>query len=128
MKVNSLDALIFTSSQIKETGEFYKELGFKLVEEKHGNGPIHFACEFGGCHFAIFETKKEGRANPQEFGGSTKIGFNVDDVDTFYNKAIELGAASKLEPDNAPWGRNAVIIDPDGRTIEFNGPVKESVK
>jgi len=123
MKINRIDALVLSSHEVKKTADFYKSLGLDLVEEKHGDGPLHYACEFGGCHFAIFESK-EGKAPAQEFGGSTKIGFNVDDVDLFFEKSIELGATEKLKPDNAPWGRNAVVIDPDGRTIEFNGPVK----
>jgi uncharacterized glyoxalase superfamily protein PhnB len=128
MKINKIDALIFTSSNVSKTADFYKGLGLELVDEKHGDGPIHYACEFGGVHFAIFETSKEGKASPQEFGGSTKIGLNVDDVDEAYEIALNLGAESKLKPDNVPWGRNAVIIDPDGRTVEFNGLVKEAIE
>lgn len=123
MKINKIDALVLSSHKVKNTANFYKNLGLDLVEEKHGDGPLHYACDFGGCHFAIFESK-EGNAPAQEFGGATKIGFNVDDVDLFFKKSIEHGATEKLKPDNALWGRNAVVIDPDGRTIEFNGPVK----
>ena len=71
-------------------------------------------------HFAIFPAKP-GKAPEQRYGGSTKLGLRVDDVDAFYKKAMELGAESKCKPDDAPWGRNAVVIDPDGRTLEFNG-------
>tara|TARA_B100000886_G_scaffold41575_1_gene25571 strand:- start:204 stop:335 length:132 start_codon:yes stop_codon:yes gene_type:complete len=41
----------------------------------------------------------------------------------FFEKSLELGAVEKLKPDNAPWGRNEFVIDPDGGTIEFIGPV-----
>ena len=92
--------------------------------ERHGDGPLHFACDLHGVHFAIYQSKYNGAAPAQEYAGATKLGFNVDDVDAFYTRALELGAKSKLAPDNAPWGRNAVVIDLDGRTIEFNGLIK----
>lgn len=121
MKIERIDALILSSEDAKKTADFYRSLGLDIVKEDHGDGdPVHYAADFAGVHFAIFPAEA-GKAPEQRHGGSTKIGFRVDDVDSFYKKAVELGAHSKKAPVDAIWGRNAVVIDPDGRTLEFNG-------
>lgn len=121
MEIKGVNALILSCEDTEKTATFYRGLGLDIVEEQHGDEPVHFACDFGGVHFAIFPTDEPGKARKHMTGGATKIGFLVDDTDVFYKKALEVGAISMREPCDAPWGRTATVIDPDGRTIELNG-------
>jgi hypothetical protein len=43
--------------------------------------------------------------------------FNVDDVDTAYQKAIRAGAKEMLAPQDFPGGRFAILSDPQGATF-----------
>ena len=45
-------AVVLYCLDLKRTKTFYETLGLRFVAEKHGNGPSHFACDFGG-RFAI---------------------------------------------------------------------------
>ena len=113
-----IGSLVLRSKEIKKCLEFYKILGFSLEEEEHEEGPIHYACDYEGFHFAIYEGK-EGKAPKRHECGSSQIGLYVEDVDEIYNKLINFGAESIWEPDDSPWGRTAMVLDPDGRPIEF---------
>ncbi|MGQ0841802.1 VOC family protein [Actinokineospora sp.] len=46
----------------------------------------------------------------------------VPDADTTFRRAIERGATAEREPDNQPYGRVAVVIDPFGHRWMLNTP------
>ncbi|MCW2920632.1 MAG: putative antigen protein [Thermoleophilia bacterium] len=49
--------------------------------------------------------------------------FNVDDADAAYARAIELGAASQMEPHDIPGvGRSCWVVDPQGAAIALMTP------
>ena len=93
-----------------------------MEEERHDDGPLHYACELGPVHFAIYpaETPDNG-AHPERLSpGGTQVGFQVDSVEAAFEAAVALGARVMFEPDDYPWGRRAVVEDPDGRAVELN--------
>ncbi len=51
---------------------------------------------------------------PAEVPSYWLVYFNVPDVDKSYEKAIEAGAKSMLEPQDFPGGRFAILSDPQG--------------
>jgi uncharacterized glyoxalase superfamily protein PhnB len=119
MALKYLDSLILYSSNLSKTVEFYTKLGLPLEHEDHGSGPVHYACELQGAHIAIFESKP-GDALKRGFGGATQFGLQVDSVDETFQIAIKAGAKVIIEPQSAPWGKRAIIEDPDGRPLELN--------
>ncbi len=119
--------MVLWTSRLDELIEFYKALGLPLEEEDHGSGPIHYACDLGSAHFAIFEGKP-GAAAGRGYGGGTMVGLQVTDVDQAYDRAIALGAATVWEPRDMPWGRAAQVLDPDGRPVELNLALREAIE
>jgi predicted enzyme related to lactoylglutathione lyase len=54
------------------------------------------------------------------------IGFNVEDVDSEYNRISALGAEMLNEPTTHPWGvRSFQFKDPDGNILNFRSFPKE---
>ena len=52
---------------------------------------------------------------PPGVGPYALFGVQVDDVDTAYTRAVDLGAVSVVEPTDNPGGvRSAYLRDPDG--------------
>jgi hypothetical protein len=39
---------------MEETKQFFQSIGLEFVEEKHGNGPAHWACEINGNVLEIY--------------------------------------------------------------------------
>ena len=111
-------SLVLRTKELNKCLEFYKILGFPLEKEEHEEGPVHYACELQGFHFAIYEGQ-EGKAPERHECSSSQIGFYVKNVDEIYDKLIQFGSDSIWEPDDSPWGRTAMVLDPDGRAIEF---------
>ena len=84
--------------------------GAHFVEEKHGEGPRHYAATFGGMTLELY---------PGEADVGTRVGFAVADVDAAVSTLQALGASVRVAPKDSPWGRRAVVLDPDGRSVEL---------
>jgi lactoylglutathione lyase len=117
-----VDALIVTTSRLREVAAFYRALGLPLEEERHDDGPLHYACELGPVHFAIYEATAGGAGDApgRRMAGSTLVGFQVASLEDAVAAARDAGSRVEVAPEDVPWGRRAVVIDPDGRCVELN--------
>jgi lactoylglutathione lyase len=59
-----MQIFVIRSTEMDRTKAFFEQLGLTLVEEKHGSGPTHWACEQNGVVFEIYPAKKN---NSMEF-------------------------------------------------------------
>ncbi|MEM7248584.1 MAG: VOC family protein [Acidobacteriota bacterium] len=118
MSLPEVGALILFASDLDRTLAFYRALGMPLEAESHDSGPVHHAGELGPVHVAIFEGEPD-EATAHRHAGSTMVGFAVDSVDAAVDALRNLGAEITQEPADYPWGRRALVVDPDGRTVEL---------
>jgi len=118
--VKYIDALLIRSHNVEATVAFYRSIGLALEREQHEKGPLHYTCELGQAHFAIYRADEPGRAPERYSSGATMVGFQVESVEASYEAALRAGAKSLVEPSDFPWGRRALVLDPDGRVVEFN--------
>jgi catechol 2,3-dioxygenase-like lactoylglutathione lyase family enzyme len=109
-----LNLLVLRAADLDRSRRFYETLGLTLVKEKHGAGPEHYACEMGDTVFEIYPTNSGA-----ESSASTRLGFRVPTVDRALESLREIGAEVIMEPKDSPWGRRAVVRDPDGYSIEI---------
>ena len=79
---------------------------------------MHFACELGAAHFAVFEGS-EGSAPPFRTSGGVMPGIAVPSLDAAFQAAQSIGASVVEPPSEYPWGPRMLVEDPDGRTVEF---------
>lgn len=93
---------------------FYSTLGMAMSEEKHGNGPVHFAGRAGDVVFEIYPLGEAGAVDT-----STRLGFDVARLDVLMETLRSSGVTIVKEPESTKWGRRAVVLDPDGRSIEI---------
>ena len=47
-------SLVLFAADPDLTADFYRVVGIELEHEDHGEGPVHYATELGGLHFAIY--------------------------------------------------------------------------
>ncbi|MBV8332070.1 MAG: VOC family protein [Candidatus Eremiobacteraeota bacterium] len=57
--------------------------------------------------------------------GSLQLGFTVENVDKFVADCVALGVPVFQDPYDEPFGRIAVIGDPDGYPIQISAPAKK---
>ena len=113
-----LGALILFANDLSQAVRFYQTLGVPLEKEDHEGGPLHFACELGTLHFAIF-AGPPGDAPLFRTGGSVMPGFAVPSLDRASDAMQALGAKIIQPPTDYPWGPRMLVEDPDGRTVEL---------
>ena len=119
MKFLSFGALILYSKDVSALVSFYKSIGLPLEEETHGaDGPVHFACEIGEVHFAIYASDIAGTTVPRSHGASM-LGWKVDSVSEIHEKLKIMGARVQQGPQKKLWGTRMIALDPDGRSVEF---------
>lgn len=105
--------LVIRAGNTKAALEFYGALGLSFVEEQHGAGPLHLACDLDGTIFEIYP------ARPSDGVDSTMLGFKVESLNETLAALRDLGIEPKSPPKSASWGRYANVIDFDGRTVQL---------
>lgn len=118
MTTPRLGLIVIRAADLEQTARFYRALDLEFVEEQHGNGPLHYACDLNGTVIEIYPGKP-GTAPDRRSGGATLLGFQVASLEAML-KAVEVtGAIVLTAPQVSLWGRRAVVQDPDGRAIEL---------
>ncbi|MEX0825681.1 MAG: VOC family protein [Acidimicrobiia bacterium] len=115
--------MLFTSD-LERTLAFYRCIGLPLEVDDHQDdaGPLHYACEIQGVHFALVPGLEDGPARGFRTSGSSFPGFAVKSVGEVVEALRAGGARVIQEPAQYPWGLRAVVQDPDGRAIEVYTP------
>ena len=100
--------------------EFYKQ-AFGAVEKERLTAPdgsvAHAGIEIGGSMLMLAEENPEwGNLSPSTLGGTTvRLHLYVDDVDTVFARAVELGANERFPLADQFYGdRSGRIEDPFG--------------
>jgi catechol 2,3-dioxygenase-like lactoylglutathione lyase family enzyme len=115
----SLDLIVLRCGDLEAAREFYAAVGLRLVEEKHGEGPRHYSCQFGETVFELYPAKL-GTTPARQPADPSRLGFRVDALDPILAAVQALGAPVKQFPTPAGRERKAVVLDPDGRTFELH--------
>jgi lactoylglutathione lyase len=116
-----INAIVLTTRDLPLAVTFYRALGVPLEDEHHEDGPQHYACEMEGVHFALYAAKRESPSLPPRGAtGATLVGFAVHDLEATLTTLTALGAVTEVAPETVPWGRRAIVLDPDGRLVELN--------
>ena len=109
-----LSLVVIYVADLAQSKQFYEVLGLVFEEEQHGKGPRHLACDMSGIVFEIYPCSATMPAT-----NAVRLGFRVTSVD----EAIECLKRAGIEPiklpQDSPWGRRAVVRDPDGNTVEI---------
>jgi lactoylglutathione lyase len=115
--------LVLRTTNIDACLEFYRRLGLAFIEEKHGNGPVHYSSSSSGVLIEIYpEPQKNVTEHKAE--ASIRLGFTVEVLAATLESLETTGARVLRSPTLTQWGQVAVILDPDGREVEINEPLK----
>ena len=118
---------------------FYRDvLGFEIKEEENTDN-VYLVKD--GTLFLLYGRKDFETLTGKRYeylkgiNAHSEMALYVDSfsqVDEEYQKAIDNGATSLLEPTTEPWGqRTCFIVDPEGNIIEigsWNKPYEEKDK
>ncbi len=114
MSQATLNLLVLRSPDLERAAAFYSRLGLQFTRHRHGKGPEHFAAELGGSVFELYPLAADG---PSTLG--TRLGFSVPSLDAAIAALSDYPGAVVSPPKDSPWGRRAVVSDPDGHRVEL---------
>ena len=109
-----VNLLVLRVTDLEKSEDFYQKLGMSFNKHSHGDGPVHLSYENDGFVFELYPLKDGAQPTI-----STRIGFQVDDVDQYIKTCEEDGIDIVSYPKETEWGRRTVIKDPDGHVIEL---------
>jgi predicted enzyme related to lactoylglutathione lyase len=113
--MTQLDLLVIRARDPEALARFYALLGLEFKEEQHGTGPKHLACDLGGPVLEIYPLRSE-----QQRTTATRLGFRVSALPRVLDAISALGTARVLRDAEATeWGQRAVVIDPEGHTLDL---------
>lgn len=108
-----LNLLVIRAADPGASVLFYETVtGRTFSPEKHGSGPEHFTAKLGAALFEIYPLAEKPPSN-------VRLGFEVADLDGTVSQVREAGYEVVSEPKDSPWGRRAVVADPDGNRVEL---------
>lgn len=113
------------TNDVPRLSRFYMEI---LGGEGEGDH-YHMELKAHGTSLAIFSIEGMEDMAPGSMKGagygSLTINFEVEDVDSMYEKIVEMGMSIVKPPQTYPWGnRSFWFRDPDGNIVNFFGRVK----
>lgn len=120
-------AIVFYALDPAVTRKFYETLGLAFVQERHGKGPVHFACDFQGLVLEIYPLRAGVTIKPcdtvsaflpvRDFdatvAGLKAMGLKPGAV-SVYLEAGRLRAVSVRDPD----GRLVRLLEMDPRDVQ----------
>jgi hypothetical protein len=97
-----LSLIVLKSSNPFDLAQFYGRVGMAVVEEQHGNGPIHYSISLNSGVIELYPAKQPVK---------TTFGLAVSDVNDFKSKwMIAGGTIGKMEN---------LLLDPDGNLLHI---------
>jgi len=107
-----LNLVVIRVADLERAKRFYELLGLQFIRHRHDKGPEHLSAELAGIVFELYlQTDKSGSTQ------GIRLGFNVTNLDQVMGfLSLERIVA---HPHDSPWGRRAVVTDPDGHKIEL---------
>lgn len=111
----SLTLLVLKTRQVEQLRAFYQTIGVDLVEEKHGKGPVHFAGRARDVVIEVYPLPDDG--SPVD--SSTRLGFAIENEAEVIRALEGIGTRIVTPPKETAWGFQAVVKDPDGRSVEL---------
>jgi lactoylglutathione lyase len=109
----ALKLVVLYVRDVEVTKSFYECLGLSFRAEKHGHGPQHYAAIMGSTVFEVYPCQADSN------GGPIRIGFEVISLEKTLHALRRQSAKVCKESHDSPWGRRAVVEDPDGNRVEL---------
>ncbi len=102
-------------AELGRARRFYEVLGLELHPEQHGAGPEHLCSVVDEFTFELYP-----RSNADGPTTAVRLGFSLPAFapDLLANLRA-AGGEVLAAPEDSPWGRRALVRDPDGHTVEL---------
>lgn len=109
----ALNLLVIEARDIEVAKAFYESLGLVFELEQHGRGPQHYSAKVGSTIFEVYSRGADVVAM------RIRLGFEVASLAGAMIALRSQSARILKDASDSPWGRRAVVEDPDGNRVEL---------
>ena len=109
-----INLVVLKASDIHRAASFYQLLGISMERHQHGSGPWHYCTQLNDLVFEIYPNQSD-----EDAPASTRLGFQVDDLDSTLQHLQEHGVKVLRHKATSPWGFRAVVEDFAGHRVEL---------
>lgn len=111
-----ISSITINTSHLQSMLEFYGIVGFQFKASKVDKGSEIYRATHNGLEFSLYAVN-ELRSSPVPV---IQLEFNVASVDVTYSSLLKVpGVLGILDPREISGGRKAILLDPDGNSIEL---------
>lgn len=107
-----LNLLVLRCGNLEASRRFYQALGLALIEEKHGNGPVHYSCTLGPTVLELYPGTSPAMHAPTEM-----LGLSVGDISAVLTALDLAGFTLPINKPSADNSDHIKVVDPDGRKV-----------
>ena len=111
----TLRSIVIATSQIKEVLRFYENLGLAFKTKKVSLGTEYYWTTANGLEIAFIEKQNI----KQDVQPHYMLSFKVKDIDLKFQQFVANQFIGILDPTDFAEGRKAILLDPDGRSVEI---------
>lgn len=111
----TLRSLVIATSQIKDVLRFYENLGLTFKIKKVSLGTEYYWTLANGLEIGFLE--KIGIQ--QDTQPHYMLSFRVKNIDDVFQQMVSHKFIGIMDPTDFEEGRKAIIMDPDGRSVEI---------
>lgn len=112
---SSLRSLVIATSHMKDILRFYETLGLTFQTKKITIGTKYFWTMANGLEIGFIEKANVVLDQQPNY----MLSFRVQGVDAKYQQFVSNNFIGILDPTDFEDGRKAIILDPDGRSVEI---------
>ncbi|MBV8529729.1 MAG: VOC family protein [Candidatus Eremiobacteraeota bacterium] len=111
--VAKFSIVMLVCSDLVRSRDFYRDVLRPPVRQDLPKRPVRFEL-CGGAILSLHRKSDVLAVRP----GSLQLGFNVEDVDRFVADCVARGVPVFQDPYDEPFGRIAIVGDPDGYPVQ----------
>lgn len=111
-----LTSITLNTPHLEDMLEFYRIIGIDFTESQVDKGSQVCRAVIGGCEFSLYSVKtSEKKSVP-----ILQISFIVDNLDKKVKELSQIkGVICIMDPTEMPDGKKAMVLDPDGHSVEL---------
>lgn len=111
-----ITSITINTPHLQDMLGFYQIIGFQFTASKVDKGSEVYKAHRDGLEFSLYSIQSAQRSPIP----SLQLGFTITNVDKIVAALMKIpGVLCVLDPTDMPDGKKAIILDPDGHSIEL---------
>ncbi|MEK2646003.1 VOC family protein [Bdellovibrio sp. BCCA] len=112
-----ITSITINTPRLQDMLGFYRIIGFQFTASKVDKGSEVHRAVHNAVEFSLYSIQNAQRSQIP----SLQLGFRITDLEKTVGELMKIpGAMCILDPTEMPDGMKAIVLDPDGHSIELS--------